>query len=161
MAARGAFEDLEEDLQLAIRVGLAWRELRRGALSAEFRERVYGDLDLGQADALELLVLRGEIRMAELADALRVDASTATRAVRRLVDAGLALRTTATDDARGIVVAATARGRAAHEAVAERRRAAIVKMVSVFDLEERRSLADLMERLVGALDDFVGGEEGP
>ena len=161
MAAGPALDSLDEDLQLAIRIGLAWRELRRGGLSAELRERVYRDLDIGQADALELLVLRGECRMAELADALRVDASTATRTVHRLVDAGLALRTTSTGDARGVTVAPTPRGRAAHQAVAERRRAAIVKMVSVFDLEERRALADLLERLVGALDEFVAGEDAP
>ena len=78
----------EED---AVRIGRAWRELRRGALSAEFRDRVYGaGLDVGQADALELLVVGGGCRMAELAAALRVDASTATRAVlSRAVDEGL------------------------------------------------------------------------
>jgi DNA-binding MarR family transcriptional regulator len=124
-------------------------------MSAEFRERVYGVLDVGQADALEFLVLRGGCRMAELAAALRVDASTATRAVQRLVDAGLALRTAVPDDARGVTVAATDAGRRAHEAVAQRRRAAIVTMTSVFDADERQALADLLERLVGALDDLV------
>jgi DNA-binding MarR family transcriptional regulator len=116
---------------------------------------VYGALDVGQADTLELLVLGGGHRMAELAAAMRVDASTATRAVQRLVDAGYALRTAAPDDARGVTVVATDAGHAAHEAVAGRRRAAIVAMTSVFDHDERAALADLLERLVAALDEYV------
>jgi DNA-binding MarR family transcriptional regulator len=142
--------------QDAVRIGRAWRELRRGALSSEFRERVFGGgLDVGQADALELLVLNGGCRMSELASALRVDASTATRAVQRLVDAGYVERNAVPDDARGVTVAATELGRETFELVAQRRRAAIVKMSSVFDDDERRSLADLLERLVAAMDDLV------
>ena len=142
--------------QDAVRIGRAWRELRRGGMSAEFRERVYGDgLDVGQADALELLVLDGGCRMSELAAALRVDASTATRAVQRLVDAGYVERTAVPEDARGVTVVATDAGRTAHDQVAERRRAAIVTMTSVFDDREREALADLLERLVTALDDLV------
>jgi DNA-binding MarR family transcriptional regulator len=147
--------DLPDGEPHAVRIGRAWRELRRGGMSAEFRERVYGALDVGQADALELLVLGGGCRMAELAAGLRVDASTATRAVQRLVDAGYALRTAVPDDARGVTVVATDAGRAAHETVAARRRAAIVAMTSVFDDGERAALADLLERLVAALDEFV------
>lgn len=160
MATGEPFEHLGDEEALAFRVGLAWRELRRGALSSEFRERVYAELDLGQADALELIVNRGGCRMAELAAALRVEASTATRAVGRLVDAGLAMRTTTPEDARGVTVMATDEGRRVHEEVAGRRRAAIVKMVSVFDVKERAELADLLERLVDALDRFVAGDEG-
>jgi DNA-binding MarR family transcriptional regulator len=149
--------DLSDGEAQAVRIGRAWRELRRGGMSAEFRDRVYGaeGLDVGQADALELLVLGGGCRMAELAAALRVDASTATRAVQRLVDAGYALRTAVPEDARGVTVVATDAGRAAHEEVAGRRRAAILAMTSVFDDREREQLAALLERLVAALDEYV------
>ena len=147
---------MDEPEQDAVRIGRAWRELRRGAMSGEFREAVYGGgLDVGQADALELLVVNGACRMSELAASLRVDASTATRAVQRLVDAGYAERTAVPDDARGVTVAATDAGREAHTEVAERRRAAIVKMTAVFDERERRALADLLERLVRSMDDLV------
>ena len=49
-------------------------------------------LEPGQVDTLDLLVQQPAWRMTDLADALRVDPSTATRAVQRLVRAGLAER---------------------------------------------------------------------
>ena len=92
--AKKASDLATSELAVLFRVGAAWRELRRGASMQAFRPMVYGEgdeaLDLGQVDVLDLLVFHGSARMGELAEALRVDASTATRAVNRLVDAGLA-----------------------------------------------------------------------
>jgi DNA-binding MarR family transcriptional regulator len=90
--------------------------------------------------------------MTDLADALRVDPSTATRAVQRLVRAGLAERRPSDDDGRVVMVSATAAGRARHEAIAQRRRKALEAMLGEFEEPERRELADLLERFVIALD---------
>ena len=73
----------------ARRIARAWRELRRGASAARLRSHLLGPdgphLEQGQLDALEILASRSDgWRMSEFADALRVDASTATRAVERL-----------------------------------------------------------------------------
>lgn len=123
------------------------------------RERLYGTgdgaLDLGQIDTLDTLVQREGWRMADLAEAMRVDASTATRAVARLVAAGLAARSASSSDARCVVVAATPDGRARHALIAERRRSAITEILAGFEPEEQATLAELMERLVAGLDEWT------
>ncbi len=152
------------DLSVLFRVGAAWRELRRGAAMQAFRPIVYGEgsdaLDLGQVDALDLLVFHGSVRMGELADALRVDASTATRAVNRLVDAGLAQRKRSDDDGRVMVVAITKRGSEVHKALMERRREALAGILAGFSPRDRLELAALLERFVAGLDSYVSGEAG-
>src|SRR4249920_1345120 len=119
----------DPNVAVLFRVGAAWRELRRGAAMQAFRPIVYGEgedaLDLGQVDALDLLVFHGPVRMGELAESLRVDASTATRAVNRLVDTGLAQRRRSDEDGRVMVVAITKRGTEVHRALMARRRDAI------------------------------------
>lgn len=139
------------------RIAHAWRELRRGAAMTSLRERFQGEtgLDLGQMDFLEHLVLGGTARMRDLADALRVDASSATRAVQRLVVAGLAERATDDRDARCVHVTATPEGRARYEEIVQSRRAGMVDLLAGFSVTERRALADGMEKLVAALDDLV------
>ena len=141
------------------RVGIAWRELRRGAAMQALRPLLFGDgpdaLDLGQVDALDLLAERDGCRMSELADALRVDASTATRAVDRLVADGLAARGVASDDRRAVVVSLTAEGVERHRQLYERRRGVVERIVDDFDADELSQLADLLERLVAAVDRVV------
>jgi DNA-binding MarR family transcriptional regulator len=142
-----------------VRIGVAWRELRRGAAMQGLRELLYGSgrgaIDMGQVDTLDLLVQRPAWRMSDLAGALRVDASTATRAVSRLVDAGLVARAPAPHDARVVMAAATARGRRAQQRLAERRRELLVRILRDFDDDDRRRLADLLERLVEGVDRVV------
>jgi DNA-binding MarR family transcriptional regulator len=82
----------EEERELSQRIAAAWKELRRGAAMAAGRDHLFGAgadaLEPGQFDTLELLVQRDGWRMSEMADALRVDPSTATRAVQRLLKTG-------------------------------------------------------------------------
>jgi len=124
------------------------------------RTRLYRDvphaLELGQIDTLDLLVLSGEVRMGDLADALRVDRSTATRAVDRLVSAGLAERAAAAGDGRGVVVRATAAGEALQVQLSERRRDFLKTVLEAFDDTEQVQLADLLERLVARSDALLG-----
>lgn len=144
------------ELEVAQRVGAAWKELRRGAAMSAVKDWFYGTgddaLEVGQVDTLDLLAAEPSWRMTDLADALRVDPSTATRAVQRLVRAGLAERRPSDDDGRVVMVSATGAGRARHEAVAQRRRKALEAMLGEFEEPERRELADLLERFVVALD---------
>jgi DNA-binding MarR family transcriptional regulator len=147
----------EDDVELAKRIGLAWRDLRRGASMGVFLGLLYGEtgLDLGQMDTLEHLSQVDGQRMSELAEAMRVDASTATRAVQRLVDAGYAERAPHPVDARCVMVRATPAGRVRHEELTASRRASMVEMISDIPLDTRRHLADGMEALLAALDAFV------
>lgn len=143
--------------EVQTRIGLAWRELRRGASMGALRDLMQGEigLDLGQLDTLEHLVHGGTTRMSELADALRVDASTATRAVQRLVDRELAERSAHPRDARCVHVAATDAGRALYDEVAATRSTAMHEILTVFTVDERRQLAEGMERLVASFDDYI------
>jgi DNA-binding MarR family transcriptional regulator len=143
------------------KVGLAWRELRRGASMQALRERIYqgdvGLIDMGLADALEVLVLAGPCRMRELADGLRVDPSTATRTVDRLVQQGYAARVPDPDDARAVLVAATAAGEAVRVRVRDQARLALDEILDEFTDDEADQLAELMSRLVASVDRYIVG----
>lgn len=139
------------------RVGVAWRELRRGASMTRFRELLYGDeFEMGQVDALDLLVQLGTSRMRDLAEALRVDASTATRTVNRLVDAGMVERVPDPEDARAVLVRLSDVGAVAHDEMSERRRVLFDQVFVGFEPDELALLADLLERLVAGVDAAVG-----
>lgn len=161
MAAPPPILDRNEavDQTLALRVGRAWRELRRGAAMSKVHERIGGSgsdaLEFGQIDTLDLLVQRPAWRMSELADALRVDPSTATRAVQRLERSGFAERVNDPIDARVVNVSATDAGRRRHESFAAARLQLLTTMLGAFDSEERDTLATLLERFVVALDRYV------
>jgi DNA-binding MarR family transcriptional regulator len=148
-----------EQVELAVRIGLAWIELRRGAAMSALRDQVFGSdadaLEQGQMDTLDLLAQRPSWRMSELADALRVDPSTATRAVQRLVRAGLASRGTSDDDGRVVVVATTPAGAARHAEVAARRARLMAHLLGRYTPDERVQLAEMLERFVAAIDDYV------
>jgi DNA-binding MarR family transcriptional regulator len=148
-----------EQLDLAVRVGLAWIELRRGAAMSALRDHLFGSgddaLEQGQMDTLDLLAQQPSWRMSDLADALRVDPSTATRAVQRLVRSGLAARSTSVDDGRVVMVAITSAGASRHAEVAERRGRLMAHLMGAYAPAERVQLADMLERFIAAIDTFV------
>jgi DNA-binding MarR family transcriptional regulator len=150
----------EADRIVAARIGGAWKEMRRGAAMSALRTHLFGHgesaLEPGQMDTLDLLVGQEEPwRMGDLADALRVDPSTATRAVQRLVKVGLASRTMSNTDGRVVMVTSTPAGRQRHAEVSAFRRLTMSRLLDAFEPDERRVLADYLERFVKALDDFV------
>ena len=145
--------------ELAVRIGLAWREIRRGASASGLREWLYGDgeesIEQGQMDTLDQLALRPAWRMSELAEALRIDPSSVTRAVQRLEKLGLAERSPSKDDGRVVEVHITDAGRAQHQEVAERRSELMTHILSQYRTRELPVFADMLERFVLAVDDFV------
>lgn len=84
---------------------------------------------------------------------LRVDRSSATRAIDRLEEAGLLVRRVDPADARGVVVEATRAGRALLERVRNRATGMLADVLGTFSAEDQEHLAALMERLVAALDE--------
>lgn len=149
----------DADRELARRVGLAWREIRRGAAMTVLRDLFFGvgddALEPGQMDTLDILVQAESWRMGDLAEALRVDPSTATRAIERLARAGLAERTPCTDDKRVVKVSATPAGRERYAAVSVIRMETLDRILARYAPDERPILADYLERFVAALDDMV------
>lgn len=148
-----------EDHLLAVRIGRAWRDLRRGASTAALRDYLLGSteeaIELGQMDTLDLLATGKTWRMSELAEALRVEPSTATRAIHRMVKAGLAERLPDKDDGRVVCVQITEAGRAAYDAVSQRRLTLITHVMDQFRKDEIISFTELLERYVRLVDEFV------
>jgi DNA-binding MarR family transcriptional regulator len=152
----------EENLEMVGRIGRAWRDMRRGASASVLRELIYGSctksdvsVEPGQMDALDLLVTVDSCRMGDLAEYLRIDPSTATRAVQRLVKDDLARKVHHEGDGRVVEIAATDKGRHVHAIVAERRRGVILGIMARFTKEERTQLADFLDRFVSATDSVV------
>jgi len=147
-----------EMFDLAVQIGRSWVQIRRGA-GGNLRDYLYGtgeeSLEQGQMDSLDLLARRPSWRMSDLAEALRIDPSTATRAVQRLVTAGLAVRTPNEDDGRVVMVEITDAGRSRHADVNARRGLLMTHMLSAFTPEERQVLAEMLDRFVAAVDEFV------
>jgi DNA-binding MarR family transcriptional regulator len=144
---------------LAVRIGTSWVEIRRNASMSAVREYLFGRgddaLDQGQMDTLDLLAQRQHWRMSELAEALRVDPSTGTRAVQRLEAVGLATRSPDPDDGRVVMAAITTAGRARHAEVNLRRGQVLGYVLSQYTPEERPVLAEMLERFTSAVDKFV------
>jgi DNA-binding MarR family transcriptional regulator len=147
------------DLDVAVRLGRAWRELRRGGSNSVVRDYFFGNgedaLEYGQMDTLDVLIREPSWRMTDLAVALRVDPSTATRAVQRLVSTGLVERTTDLVDGRVVIVRITDAGRDLHRRIDIRRGYVLARLMSAFTVDERTALAELMSRFVTALDEVV------
>ncbi len=152
------------DRDVAVRLGRAWVELRRGASTVALRDYFFGTaedaLDAGQMDTLDALVQRASWRMSDLADALHVDPSTATRAVQRLVKVHLASRGADPEDGRVVIVSATEAGRRRHKDIDRRRAFVISQLMSAFTPQERSDLADLLTRFTHELDEVVDNLAG-
>lgn len=144
------------DLELLGRLGRAWRQIRRGAAAGALRDIIYGigaeQIEPGQMDALDVLVGVESYRMGDLAEALNIEPSTATRAVQRLIKDGLVEHVERAGDRRVVNVAVTAKGREIHSQVAERRRTVLISVLNEFEPDEREELIAFMERFVGAVE---------
>jgi len=138
------------------RIGLAWRQLRRGTSINVLRDQLFGTgadaLDPGQMDTLDLLVKRDQWRMSDLAEALHVEPSTATRAIRRLVQSGLAERTASEQDRRVVLVCATDAGRARYDAVMKVRLKFFGDLIDQWTPAEADAIAVALEKLVAGID---------
>lgn len=145
--------------EVALRIGRAWREIRRGASMSTLVEHFFGvgddALEQGQMDTLDLLVQQESWRMGDLAEALRVDPSTATRAVQRLERDQLATRLSSKTDRRVVMVAVTDAGRERHGAAQARRVETLTAIMNAYEPDEWEVLAALLERFVHALDEHV------
>jgi DNA-binding MarR family transcriptional regulator len=89
-----------------------------------------GDVTLPQFRALVLISARPGTKVSELADALDVHSTTASRLCDRLVDKRLVRRSHGTDDRRSIELHLTAPGRRLVDRVTERRRRDLTAIAS-------------------------------
>jgi DNA-binding MarR family transcriptional regulator len=157
--------DLNADPETRRRIAAAWRELRRGASGAALRAHLIGpggpQVEQAQLDALEVLAADPTgWRMGDFAEAMHVDPSTATRAVARLEQLGLAERTRDPDDRRVVLARPTALGRRTVNSMLMRRSIGMERLLETFTDDEQVQFAEYLERLVGAVDGLVAELNG-
>jgi len=109
-----------------------------------------GDVTLPQYRALVVLAQYGTRRPADLARALTVSASTATRMCDRLVTRGLVARTRTSDDRREVAVALSPAGRALVDEVTRLRRAEMHRLLATLPAAERTAVRDALRRFAEA-----------
>lgn len=130
--------------ELADAVQLLSRRLRHGA-----RHRLAPlGLTPGQSRALAVLDRAGRpMRMAELAEALRVVPRSATGVVAGLAEVGLVRRATDPANRRSVLVSLTETGRGTLDELAEARRQTAQELFGALTADEQRRLLDLLTRL--------------
>lgn len=99
---------------------------------------------------LRLLSRAGSLTIGELASKLEITTSSATVACKRLEKAGLLTRERQADDERIVRVALTVQGNARIMAWGERKRQALMQLLSVLDEREQAEFQQMLERVLAA-----------
>lgn len=131
---------------VVFKIAAAWRDLRRlKPLELSI------SMPLGQIDTMDAIARSGPCSMLEVSEALHVDASTATRAVEPLVQAGYVERRRSDRDARTVIVELSREGRRLERRLTEERLANVVRVLcdhGGFTDDELVVLADFLDRMV-------------
>ena len=120
------------------------------AVAARSLANVAEDVTLAQYRVLIVLAARGPQRLVDLATALGVDRSTATRMCDRLVRKRLVHRRRTNDDRRGVRVSLTAAGGELVAEVTRRRRAEIATIVERIPSGHRRPVLNALRAFAEA-----------
>ena len=120
------------------------------AVAARSLATVAEDVTLAQYRVLIELAARGPQRLADLATALGVERSTATRMCDRLVRKGLVHRRRTNQDRRGVRVSLTTAGGELVAEVSRRRRAEIAAIVERIPNAHRRPVLDALRAFAEA-----------
>ena len=131
--------------QLNRRLAVAWRDLRRMK-----PQPLSVPIPQGQLDTMDVLAHLGSCTMAELSAALAIDASTATRAVERLVQVGLVERDRSEEDGRAVMVNLTPGGRALEKKLTVERLRHMSNVLANLTMEQRETIAMSMDTLLEA-----------
>jgi DNA-binding MarR family transcriptional regulator len=126
------------------------------AVAARSLAGLIEDVTLAQYRVLIELAARGPQRLAELAAALAVERSTATRMCDRLVRKSLVSRRRISTDRRGVRVALTATGRALVAREGDRRRAEIADILARMPTAARGELLGAMRAFAAAAGEVPG-----
>lgn len=101
----------------------------------------------------------GSQGISELAQALGITCGSVTVACKRLEKAGLLARERQLDDERVVRVALTEQGCAQFDALRQRKREALGRLLGVLDQQEQEHLHSMIERLLEAAETQGLGEE--
>jgi len=120
------------------------------AVAARSLATVAEDVTLAQYRALVELASRGPLRSADLALALTVDRSTATRMCDRLVRKGLVTRRRVDQDRRAVRISLTPAGQELVAEVSRRRRAEIRRIVRRMPASHREWVSEALHSFAAA-----------
>ncbi len=120
------------------------------AVAARSLAHVTDDVTLAQYRALVEVASRGPLRLADLALALRVDRSTATRMCDRLIRRGLVSRRRVTEDRRAVRISLTPAGRELVAEVSRHRRAEIGQIVARMPRADQAMVAEALHSFAQA-----------
>lgn len=110
------------------------------------------DFDRSSWIALLRIAENEPVRLSDVAEVIGIDASTASRQVARLVDAGVVARRPDPDDARALLHELTSSGRGVLEKMRRARAEWIEEVLAPFGAADRRRLAALLTRLADSID---------
>ena len=117
-------------------------------------------VSLPQLRVLVLVADRGSLNLGQVAEALGVHPSNATRIVERLAVAGLLHRTEQPTDRRYLSLELTDRGHDVVQQVMAHRRTSILEVMAQMTGPQRRALARALETFAKAAGEPPHGEEG-
>lgn len=154
-------DDEDQDVQLDLRL---WLRLLTCAnmISAELRRQLREQFEftLPRFDMLAQLDREpGGLVLTELSKRLMVSPGNVTPIMNRLVEEGYITRTTSNLDRRVQIVCLTADGRKKFRRMAKKHGAWVKTMFGGLDLDDRRNLNGLLERLKSALRDELHDRE--
>jgi DNA-binding MarR family transcriptional regulator len=116
-------------------------------------------VSLPQLRVLVLVASRGQLNLGQVAEALGVHPSNATRTVDRLVVAGLLGRAEDPGDRRYLILELTGTGHDLVQRVMEYRRSSILAVMENMSASRRRTLAAALEAFAEAAGEPFDGEE--
>lgn len=132
------------------------RRTRLLAVSTGVQERAGVALEPVAYAVLRRVAECGPARLSEIADRLGVDASTASRHISRLVDAGLVGRGTDPADRRASAIVLTSDGERALRLLETARREALAEVLADWDAADLDRLAADLDRLVADMERHLG-----
>jgi DNA-binding MarR family transcriptional regulator len=122
------------------------------AMGRRFRTKIDGDtVDPSQSAILYALKCHGALRLGDLAETMRLDASTVSRHVQQLGDRGLIVRDPDPEDGRARIIDISDAGRDALHLTFEQRRAYVSDALSSWSDAEREQLRADIVRLTADL----------
>lgn len=122
-------------------------------VAARSLAKVDESVTLPQFRALVVLASRGELSVGQLAEALDVHPSTATRLCDRLVARRLVRRIVRPSNRRETLIALTARGRKVVDVVTESRRADIERIIERIPMRARSQVVRALQAFADAADE--------
>ncbi|MSO42158.1 MAG: MarR family transcriptional regulator [Solirubrobacterales bacterium] len=120
-------------------------------MARRLRQETGSDLGPSQVAALATLEVHGPMSPSELAERERIKRPTATRILKGLAMAGLAVRISDPDDGRSAIVSVTPEGRALVRKLRQRKTAYLatrMRKLPAKDVETLARAADLLEQML-------------